>query len=89
MWKYLKHQNIVPLLGVTSTPLQLISEWMPGGNLTEYVKKRPGVDRLNLVGASLVAFDATLTPPPAIRCCQGPSFPPLQQHSSWRSQGGA
>ena len=48
----MKHQNIVPLLGVTSTPLQLVSEWMPGGDLTEYVKKHPEVDRLELVCVS-------------------------------------
>lgn len=51
MWKRLAHPNIVPLLGITSTPLQLISEWMPGGDLTEYIKKNPDVDRLDLVGA--------------------------------------
>jgi len=52
-WKYLKHANIVPLLGITITPssFQLISDWIPGGNLTEYIKNHPGADRLGLVGA--------------------------------------
>ena len=62
MWKRLKHRNIVPLLGITSNPLQLISEWMPGGNLTEYIKKYPRADRLSLASIPAVVFDPTLTP---------------------------
>ena len=50
LWKNLEHPNIVPLLGITSAPLQIISEWMPGGNLTGYIKKYSGADRLGLVG---------------------------------------
>ena len=50
VWKHLAHPNIVPLLGITSTPLQLISEWMPCGGLIEYVREIPDVDRLGLVG---------------------------------------
>ena len=61
-WKYLKHPNIVPFLGITSTPLQLISEWMPGGVLTEYIKGHPDTDRLSLVGVLPVVFNPTLTP---------------------------
>jgi len=49
-WKRLEHQSIVPLLGVTSSPLQFISEWMPGGDLTGYISKYPGADRISLVG---------------------------------------
>ena len=52
MWKRLKHPNILPLLGVTLDPLQLISHWMPGGILPEYLKKNSDVDRLRLVGAT-------------------------------------
>ena len=51
MWKYLSHPNIVLFLGITSTPLQLISEWMPNGNLPKYIRKHFGADRLGLVGA--------------------------------------
>ena len=54
MWKRLGHKNIVPLLGITPNPLQLISEWMTGGDLTEYIKKHPGIDRLGLVNTPAV-----------------------------------
>ena len=49
MWKRLTHPNILPLLGITLTPLQLISTWMSGGDLTGYIKNHPDVDRLVLV----------------------------------------
>ena len=62
MWKRLKHRSIVPLLGITSNPLQLISEWMPGGNLTEYIKKYPRAERLSLASIPAVVFGPTLTP---------------------------
>jgi len=56
MWKYLAHPNILPLLGVTITPPQLVSTWMPGGNLPEYVKENPDADRLQLVGVPPIVF---------------------------------
>ena len=62
MWKHLEHRNIVPLLGITPNPLQLISEWMPGGHLTEYIKGHPGADRLGLVNALVIVLNPMLTP---------------------------
>lgn len=56
VWKYLKHEKIVPLLGITSTPLQIISKWMPDGILTEYVRKYQDVDRCGLVGIHSVVL---------------------------------
>lgn len=50
MWRYLKHPNILPLLGVTTSPPQLISRWMPGGDLSDYITEHPTTDRLGLVG---------------------------------------
>ena len=61
MCKHLAHPNIVPLLGITPDPLQLISEWMPGGDLRDFIKKHPGADRLGLVGVPPVASDSMLT----------------------------
>jgi serine/threonine protein kinase len=50
VWKHLTHPNIVPLLGVTFAPPQLISEWMSGGDLRDYINKNPEANRLGLVG---------------------------------------
>ena len=66
MWKRLNHKNIVPLLGITTSPLQLVSEWMPGGHLTEYIGNHPNANRLHLVGVSPFVFDPILTPSPGI-----------------------
>jgi len=65
MWKRLTHPNIVPLLGITVTPFQLISNWIPG-DLPKYVKKNSDVDRLGLVGVPPVVFIPRLLPLPAI-----------------------
>ena len=54
MWKHLTHPNVVPLLGITITPFQLISDLMPGGDLPKYIKKHPDADRLVLIGSHLL-----------------------------------
>jgi serine/threonine protein kinase len=54
MWKHLTHPNILPLLGITITPLQLVSNWMPGGDLPDYIKKHSDADRLGLVSVPLL-----------------------------------
>jgi hypothetical protein len=69
MWKRLTHPNIVPLLGVTLEPLQLISVWMSGGELREYITHHPGTDRLRLVGIPLLSYQVMLTPFQGIWCC--------------------
>ena len=56
MWKRLTHPNILPLLGVTIDPPQLVSEWMPGGDLQEYIKRDADANRLELVGVPSVVF---------------------------------
>ena len=66
MWKCLTHPNIVPLLGITPNPFQLVSEWVPGGSLSEYIKNHPDPDRLELVGISPAAFILCLFPLPVI-----------------------
>lgn len=50
MWRRLRHKNIIPLLGITIQPLQLVSEWMSGGDLTDYIEQYPNTNRLGLVG---------------------------------------
>ncbi|KAF9789353.1 kinase-like domain-containing protein [Thelephora terrestris] len=49
-WKRVTHPNIVPLLGVTISPrFQLISDYMSGGDLPEYIKQHSDADRLGLL----------------------------------------
>jgi len=86
MWKRLTHPNILPLLGVTVDPPQLISSWMSSGDLCEYIRKNPDADRPGLVSAPLLRLPLTY-PFPAIRCRSRPLLPPLLQHHSWRSPG--
>ncbi|KAF9644222.1 kinase-like protein, partial [Thelephora ganbajun] len=49
IWKHLNHPNILPLLGVTVAPPQLISNLMPGGTLPQYIREHPDSDRLRLL----------------------------------------
>ena len=55
-WGPLKHPNIVPLVGIIITSFQLISIWMPGGTLLEYIRKRPDADLIGLVGSLSLRF---------------------------------
>jgi hypothetical protein len=68
VWKCLGHPNIVPLLGVTVTPFQFVSVWMPGGELAEYISMHPSVDRLSLVSFYSIALNGVLPRSPGIRC---------------------
>ena len=61
-WKLLTHPNIVPLLGVTLDPPQLISDRMPGGDLNEYIASHPDTDRPSLVSGVSISLYETLTP---------------------------
>ncbi|KAF9789479.1 kinase-like domain-containing protein [Thelephora terrestris] len=49
VWKYLNHPNIVPFKGVTFDPPQLISEWMPCGELRHHVRSNPDTDFSSLL----------------------------------------
>ena len=69
MWKRLTHPNIVPLMGITFAPFQLISDWMSGGDLLEYIEKNSDADRLKLVRTSQAVSITLLLPLPAIRRC--------------------
>lgn len=43
----------MPLLGVSMSPLQLVSDWMPAGDLPKYIKGHPDADLVGLVGLGL------------------------------------
>ena len=67
MWKNLNHPNVLPLLGITTDPLQLVLRWVSGGNMREYIKKYPDVDRCRLVGAPFAVAVRRITLLPAVR----------------------
>ena len=72
MWKYLKHPNVLPFLGATTEPPQLVSELMPDGNLKEYLGKNPNADKLGLVGAPIAVMIPCLLRSPVARYYEGP-----------------
>ena len=52
MWKSLRHPNVLPLMGVgiAGNEFTMISEWMPNGNINEFIEANPKADRIQLVG---------------------------------------
>ena len=86
VWKHMTHPNIVPLLRVTLDPLQLISDWMPGGDLTEYITSHPDTDRTSLVSDLSASLYEMFTSSSAVRCRTGSHTPAFAQHNSWRPQ---
>ncbi|KAF9643883.1 kinase-like protein [Thelephora ganbajun] len=56
MWKYLEHPNILSLRGVTMNPPRLISDWMPNGNLSNYIGNNANADRLGLISDIVEGF---------------------------------
>ena len=51
IWKALHHPNILPLFRVAMGQNQfaMVSEWMEDGNINQFVKAHPDVDRVELV----------------------------------------
>ena len=52
MWKFLRHPNVLPLMGImmSENRFAMASDWMLNGNIREFVKAHPDVDQLRLVG---------------------------------------
>jgi serine/threonine protein kinase len=50
-WKNLRHDNVLPLIGVTMSghQFEMVSEWMVNGSINEYVKAHKDADRFELV----------------------------------------
>ena len=61
MWKHLRHPNVVPFLGATFDPPQLVSDWVPNGSLIGYAAAHPEEDRLKLVGSFIVLSGEVFT----------------------------
>ena len=52
-WKWIRHENILPFVGVLSKPplFSIISERMENGNIMNFIQARPDYNRLRLVSA--------------------------------------
>lgn len=50
-WKALQHPNVLPLLGVrmTENEFAMVSEWMPNGNINQFVSAHRDANRFELV----------------------------------------
>ena len=50
-WKVLRHQNVLPLLGVMMTEdrFAMVSEWMANGNINQFVEACRDANRFELV----------------------------------------
>ncbi|CAE6532423.1 unnamed protein product [Rhizoctonia solani] len=50
VWSFLDHENVLPLLGlcVVNNELGMVSELMPNGNIQDYIRKNPDVNRYQL-----------------------------------------
>ncbi|KDQ56518.1 hypothetical protein JAAARDRAFT_132211 [Jaapia argillacea MUCL 33604] len=51
IWKRLKHDNVLPFLGISTTlfPLCMISPWMFHGSVVEYLEENPSADKPKLL----------------------------------------
>jgi len=86
MWKHLDHPNIVPFNGVTFEPLQLVSEWTPGGELREYIRNNCQTNLIGLVSPLLHAANCYLILSLVTRRCQRSRLSSLVQRDPWGPQ---
>lgn len=91
VWRFLRHPNVLPLIGVvmTETRFAMVSVWMENGNINEFIAAHPEADRLSLVGcpkASLSFFDDEWRLLAGGRR-QWTDIPPQQWNDSWGPQG--
>ena len=58
MWRFLRHPNVLPLLGVSMSEnrFAMISEWMSNGNINQFVEAHPKVNRFKLVRSPFVVL---------------------------------
>lgn len=52
MWRFLRHRNVLPLIGVmvSDNRFSMVSCWMSNGNINQFIKAHPEANRLELVG---------------------------------------
>ena len=75
-------------MGITLEPLQLVSEWMPGGELRVYIRKNPSANLIHLVGPFLLYSAQPLTLPLVTRHRRGPRVSSFMWGDTRKSQWG-
>ena len=57
-WKWLRHENILPFVGVmfAPSPISIVSERMENGNIIDFIKVNHDYNRLRLVSEGRVIF---------------------------------
>ena len=93
MWKALRHQNVLPLLGATMSNNQfaMVSEWMVNGNVNEFVKAHRDANRFELVGFSprhWPHLSLTKSPLVAQRRRSGTDVYARSGNDTWEFEGG-
>ena len=86
VWKHLNHPNIVSFRGVTFEPLQLVSEWAPGGELREYIRNNGHHILIGLVSLFLYTYNLRLTTTSVARHRQRTQLSSFTQCDPWRAQ---
>jgi serine/threonine protein kinase len=62
IWRHLRHPNIVPFLGISDLfPICIVSEWMSGGTISEFLLAHPNLNRSKHVRAPTLEFIPSLT----------------------------
>lgn len=74
MWKFLRHPNVLPLIGVmmSETQLAIVSQWMMNGSINEYAKAHPDVNRLELVSLPFKPYFSSSSNSPGTLSLQVP-----------------
>lgn len=93
IWKPLDHPNVLPFLGICTDgfpSVGLVSPFMDNGNLMNYMKRKPNIDRLDFVStyASLHLLFLTIVSEEGRTNLLGPRLFALQgaRGCPWRSQ---
>lgn len=63
-WVWLDHPNILKCFGITTDPIQVVTEWVPHVNVIEYIQSHLNADRICLVSfrAALAEWLTLITP---------------------------
>ena len=68
-WKWLRHENILPFVGVMFAPsISITSERMENGNIMDFIKANQDYNRLRLVSEWRVIFSCHIDRFTACRC---------------------